>query len=106
MTVEVTADNFEKLKNGDQPLVVALWATWCGPGRMVGPIMEELSNEYEGKVVVGKCDIEENEDIPMQYGVRNIPTILFFKNGQLVDKFVGAAAKGKFQEKFDKLIEG
>ena len=106
MTVEVTADNFEKLKNGDLPLVVDLWATWCGPCRMVGPIMEELSNEYEGKVVVGKCDIEENEDIPMQYGVRNIPTILFFKNGQLVDKFVGAAAKGKFQEKFYKLIEG
>ncbi|HCC87106.1 MAG TPA: thioredoxin [Prevotella sp.] len=106
MTVEVTADNFEKLKNGDLPLVVDLWATWCGPCRMVGPIMEELSNEYEGKVVVGKCDIEENEDIPMQYGVRNIPTILFFKNGQLVDKFVGAAAKSKFQEKFDKLIEG
>ncbi len=106
MTVEVTADNFEKLKNGDLPLVVDLWATWCGPCRMVGPIMEELSNEYEGKVVVGKCDIEENEDIPMQYGVRNIPTILFFKNGQLVDKFVGAAAKTKFQEKFDKLIEG
>ena len=106
MTVEVTADNFEKLKNGDLPLVVDLWATWCGPCRMVGPIMEELSNECEGKVVVGKCDSEENEDIPMQYGVRNIPTILFFKNGQLVDKFVGAAAKGKFQEKFDKLIEG
>ena len=106
MTVEVTADNFEKLKNGDLPLVVDLWATWCGPCRMVGQIMEALSNAYEGKVVVGKCDIEENEDIPMQYGVRNIPTILFFKNGQLVDKFVGAAAKGKFQEKFDKLIEG
>ncbi|EGN56614.1 thioredoxin [Hallella multisaccharivorax DSM 17128] len=105
MTVEVTADNFEKLKNGDLPLVVDLWATWCGPCRMVGPIIEELSNEYEGKVVVGKCDIEENEDIPMQYGVRNIPTILFFKNGQLVDKFVGAAAKSKLQEKFDKLIE-
>ena len=106
MTVEVTADNFEKLKNGDLPLVVDLWATWCGPCLMVVPIMDELSNEYEGKVVVGKCDIEENEDIPMQYGVRNIPTILFFKNGQLVDKFVGAAAKSKFQEKFDKLIEG
>ena len=105
MTVEVTADNFEKLKNGDLPLVVDLWATWCGPCRMVGPIIAELSNEYEGKVVVGKCDIEENEDIPMQYGVRNIPTILFFKNGQLVDKFVGAAAKSKLQEKFDKLIE-
>ena len=104
MTVEVTADNFEQLKNGDKPFVVDLWATWCGPCRMVGPIMEERSNEYDGKIVVGKCDIEANEDIPMQYGVRNIPTVLFFKNGQLVDKFVGAAAKSKFQEKFDKLL--
>ena len=104
MTVELTADNFEKLKNGNLPLVVDLWATWCVPCRMVGPIMEELSNEYEGKIVVGKCDIEANEDIPMQYGVRNIPTILFFKNGQLFDNFVGAAAKDKFKEKFDKLL--
>lgn len=105
MTVEITADNFEKYKNGELPLVVDLWATWCGPCRMVSPIMEELSNEYEGKIVVGKCDIEENDDIPMQFGVRNIPTVLFFKNGQLVDKFVGAAQKSKFQEKFDKLLE-
>ncbi len=104
MTVEITADNFEKYKNGELPLVVDLWATWCGPCRMVGPIIEELSNEYEGKVVVGKCDVEENDDIAMEFGVRNIPTVLFFKNGQLVDKFVGAAAKSKFQEKFDKLI--
>lgn len=105
MTVEITNDNFEKYKNGDLPLVVDLWATWCGPCRMVGPIIEELSNEYEGKVVVGKCDVEDNDDIAMEFGVRNIPTVLFFKNGQLVDKFVGAAAKSKFQEKFDKLIE-
>ncbi len=105
MTVEITADNFEKYKNGELPLVVDLWATWCGPCRMVGPIIEELSNEYEGKIVVGKCDVEENDDIAMEFGVRNIPTVLFFKNGQLVDKFVGAAAKSKFQEKFDKLLE-
>lgn len=105
MTVEITADNFEKYKNGDLPLVVDLWATWCGPCRMVSPIMEELSNEYEGRIVVGKCDIEENDDIPMQFGVRNIPTVLFFKDGKLVDKFVGAAQKSKFQEKFDKLLE-
>lgn len=105
MTVEITADNFEKYRNGELPLVVDLWATWCGPCRMVGPIIEELSNEYEGKIVVGKCDVEENDDIAMEFGVRNIPTVLFFKNGQLVDKFVGAAAKGKFQEKFDKLLE-
>lgn len=105
MTVEITTDNFEKYKNGDLPFVLDLWATWCGPCRMVGPIIEELSNEYEGKVVVGKCDVEDNDDIAMEFGVRNIPTVLFFKNGQLVDKFVGAAAKSKFQEKFDKLIE-
>ncbi len=105
MTVEITADNFEQYKNGELPLVVDLWATWCGPCRLVGPIMEELSNEYDGKIVVGKCDVEDNDDIAMEFGVRNIPTVLFFKNGQLVDKFVGAAAKGKFQEKFDKLIE-
>lgn len=105
MTVEITADNFEKYKNGDLPLVVDLWATWCGPCRMVSPIMEELSNEYDGRIVVGKCDIEENDDIPMQFGVRNIPTVLFFKDGKLVDKFVGAAQKSKFQEKFDKLLE-
>ena len=106
MTVEITTDNFEKYKNGELPLVVDLWATWCGPCRMVGPIIEELSNEYEGKVVVGKCDVEDNEDVAMEFGVRNIPTVLFFKNGQLVDKFVGAASKSKFQEKFDKLIQG
>lgn len=105
MTVEITADNFEKYKNGELPLVVDLWATWCGPCRMVGPIIEELSNEYDGKIVVGKCDVEENDDIAMEFGVRNIPTVLFFKNGQLVDKFVGAAAKGKFQEKFEKLLQ-
>lgn len=105
MTVEITADNFEQLKNGDKPLVVDLWATWCGPCRMVSPIIEELSNEYEGKIVVGKCDVEDNDDIAMEFGVRNIPTVLFFKNGQLVDKFVGAAQKSRFKEKFDKLLE-
>lgn len=105
MTVEITADNFEKLKNGDKPLVVDLWATWCGPCRMVSPIMEELSNEYDGRVVVGKCDVEDNDDIAMEFGVRNIPTVLFFKDGQLVDKFVGAAPKNVFKEKIDKLVE-
>lgn len=105
MTVEITTDNFEQYKNGDTPLVVDLWATWCGPCRMVSPIIEELSNEYDGKVIVGKCDVEDNEDIPIEFGVRNIPTVLFFKKGQLVDKFVGAASKDRFKEKFDKLLQ-
>lgn len=104
MEVTITKDNFESYKNGGLPLVVDLWATWCGPCRMVAPIISELAGEYDGKIVVGKCDVEENDDIAMEYGVRNIPTILFFKNGQLVDKFVGAAGKDVFEEKFRALL--
>ncbi len=104
MEVTITKDNFESYKNGELPLVVDLWATWCGPCRALAPVISELAGEYDGKLVVGKCDIEENEDIPMEYGVRNIPTILFFKGGELVDKFVGAASKAKLQEKFDALL--
>lgn len=104
MEVEITNDNFESYKNGELPLVVDLWATWCGPCRMLGPVISELAEEYDGKIVVGKCDIEANEDIPMEYGVRNIPTILFFKGGELVDKFVGAGAKAKLKEKIDAML--
>ena len=86
MEVTITTENFESYKNGDLPLVVDLWATWCGPCRMVGPIISELAKEYDGKLVVGKCDVEENDEIAADFGVRNIPTILFFKNGELVDK--------------------
>lgn len=104
MEVTITSDNFEQYKNGELPLVVDLWAQWCGPCRMLGPVVSELAKEYDGKVVVGKCDIEENEDIPMEYGVRSIPTLLFFKGGQLVDKFVGAGQKATLKEKIDALL--
>lgn len=104
MEVTITTENFESYLNGDLPLVVDLWATWCGPCRMLAPIISELAEEYDGKIVVGKCDVEENDDIAIQFGVRNIPTILFFKNGQLVDKMVGAANKAKFDEKFKTLL--
>lgn len=104
MEVTITKDNLESFKNGELPLVVDLWATWCGPCRQIGPIISELAAEYDGKLVVGKCDIEENDDIPMEYGVRNIPTILFFKGGELVDKFVGAASKATLKEKFDAIL--
>ena len=104
MEVTITNENFESLKNGEQPLVVDFWATWCGPCRMVGPVISELAQEYDGRIVVGKCDVEENEDIAMEFGIRNIPTILFFKNGQVVDKIVGAQAKARIQEKFEALL--
>ena len=90
MEVTITNENFESLKNGDKPLVVDFWATWCGPCRMVGPIISQLAEEYDGRIVVGKCDVEEADDVAAEMGIRNIPTIMFFKNGQLVDKFVGA----------------
>ncbi len=104
MEVTITTENFESYKNGELPLVVDLWATWCGPCRALAPIVEELAKEYDGKIVVGKCDVEENEDISMEYGVRNIPTLLFFKGGELVNKFVGSAKKDKLEPMFQALL--
>ena len=98
---KITTENFESLKNGALPLVVDFW---CGPCRAIAPIVEELANEYEGKIVVGKCDVEENDDIAMEFGIRNIPTILFIKNGEVVDKFVGATTKAKVQETCESLL--
>ena len=104
MEVQITTENFESYKNGNLPLVVDFWATWCGPCRALAPTIEELAKDYEGKIVIGKCDVEENDDLAMTFGVRNIPTILFFKGGQLVDKFVGAASKSKIEDKFKALL--
>jgi thioredoxin 1 len=104
MEVKITSENFESLKNGALPLVVDLWATWCGPCRMVGPVVSELAKDYDGKVVVGKCDVDEEEDIAAELGVRNIPTILFFKDGKIVDKHVGAAPKSVLEEKIKALL--
>ena len=104
MEVTITSENFESLKKGEQPLVVDFWATWCGPCRMVGPVISQLAEEYDGKIVVGKCDVEENEELAQEFGIRNIPTILFFKGGQIVGKVVGAQPKAKLQEKFEALL--
>jgi thioredoxin 1 len=104
MEVQLTSENFESLKKGSLPLVVDFWATWCGPCRMVAPILSELAEKYDGKLVVAKCDVEENDDLAAEFGIRNIPTILFFKNGEVVDKLVGAVPKQKFEEKFEAML--
>jgi thioredoxin 1 len=104
MEVTITSENLSSLKKGDKPLVVDFWATWCGPCRMVSPIISELAEVYEGKVVIGKCDVEENEDLAAEYGIRNIPTILFFKGGEVVNKLVGAQQRAKIDEAIQQLL--
>ena len=104
MALNIKDDNFEAIVAEGKPVVLDFWATWCGPCRQIAPIVSELAEEFDGKLVVGKCDVEENDDIAMEFGVRNIPTILFFKGGQLVDKFVGAASKATLTEKFQALL--
>ena len=104
MEVTITSENLSSLKSGDLPLVVDLWATWCGPCRMVAPIISELAAAYDGKVVIGKCDVEENEDVASEFGIRNIPTILFFKGGEVVNKLVGAQPKAKIEEAIKQLL--
>lgn len=104
MEMTITNENFESLKNANLPLVIDFWATWCGPCRMIAPIVEELAKEYEGRVNVAKCDVEACEDIAAELGIRNIPTLLFFKDGQVVDKLVGAQSKAKLQEKIESLL--
>ena len=104
MEVKITNENFESLKNGELPLVVDFWATWCGPCRQIAPVVSELAEAYDGKIVVGKCDVEEADEIAAQFGIRNIPTILFIKNGEVVDKLVGAAPKAKIEDKFKALL--
>ena len=104
MEVTITNENFNQYLNGDLPFVVDLWATWCGPCRAIAPIIAQLAEQYDGKVVVGKCDVEENDDIAIEYRVSSIPTILFFKGGKLVDRLVGAVPKAKLEEKFEALL--
>lgn len=103
MEVKVTNENFESLKAAG-PLLIDFWATWCGPCRMIAPIVSQLAEEYDGKVTIGKCDVEEAEDVATQFGIRNIPTLLFFKDGQVVNKLVGAVSKDKIAKALDDLL--
>lgn len=104
MATVITDANFKELLEGGQPLVVDFWAEWCGPCKMISPLIDELATEYEGKVIIGKVNVDENEDLPIEYGIRSIPTILFFKNGELAEKHVGAATKEVIDSKIKSLL--
>ena len=100
----ITDANFAEILNTDKPVLVDFWATWCGPCRALAPVVEELAAEYADKAVIGKCNVDDCDELPMKYGIRSIPTLLFFKNGELVDRLVGAAPKAGIAAKLDTLI--
>ncbi|MDR0750706.1 MAG: thioredoxin [Tannerellaceae bacterium] len=105
MALEVTDRSFEQLVNTGKPVVLDFWAEWCGPCRMVGPVIDQLAEEYAGQVTIGKVDVDDNNELVSRFGIRNIPTVLFFKDGKMTDKLVGAAQKHAFVEKIQALLK-
>lgn len=104
MALQITDSNFEELLAQGKPMVLDFWATWCGPCKKIAPDIEALAEEYDGQVIIGKCDVEENDELASRFGVRNVPTVLFIKGGEVVDKQVGAAPKATFADKIKAML--
>ena len=106
MTIDVTEKNFNSVVlNSSKPVMVDLWAPWCGPCRMISPILEEISNEYSDEIIVAKCNVDENPTITLQYSIRNIPAVLFFKNGDVIDRMIGATNKSGYDKKIQTITQ-
>ncbi len=99
--LEITDQNFDEILNTDKPVLVDFWAEWCGPCKMIGPLVEELAADYDGKAVIGKVDVDVNPEVSAKFGIRSIPTLLVFKNGEIVDKQIGAVPKTVLSQKLD-----
>lgn len=104
MALTITDSNFDQLLAEGKPMVVDFWATWCGPCKKIGPYIEELAEQYADKAIIGKVDVDENDQLAIRFGIRNIPTILYFRNGEIVDKQIGAAPKAALEAKLQSIL--
>lgn len=102
--LQITDENFETILAEGKPVVIDFWANWCGPCKALAPTIEALDEQFGGQVTIGKCDIDESFDLPVKFGIRNIPTVLFFKDGQVVDKQVGSAQRSVYEQKIQALL--